>query len=161
MAVEDWDRLMAVNLRGVFLCTRAVIPMMLAQGGGSIVNIASVLGLVGFFPSFPGAAANYAASKAGVIGFTRQVALECAGEGIRVNAIAPGWHGGTRLGEEHHAAAPPETRARFDRVVVGRTPFGRKGRPEELRGLAVYLASDASTFVTGQMFVHDGGCVAA
>ncbi len=156
LPVEDWDRLLAVNLRGVFLCTRALLPLMLA-GGGSIVNVASIIGLAGYYPGFPSAACNYAASKAAVVGFTRQAAAEYAGDGIRVNAIAPGWHEGTRLGGARRAAASPETVARFDAAIVERTPLGRKGRPEELEGLAIYLASRASSFVTGQVFVHDGG----
>lgn len=160
MPVEDWDRLMAVNLRGVFLCTRAILPIMLTRTRGSIINIASILGLVGFFQESPGAGANYAASKAGVIGFTRQVAVEYAGRGIRANAIAPGWHGGTRLGDERRATASPETIRQFEEAIVRGTPLGRRGKPEELQGLVVYLASDASGYVTGQVFVHDGGWVA-
>jgi len=160
MPVEDWDRLMAVNLRGVFLVTRAVLPLMLGRHG-SIVNIASIVGMVGYFPGFPGAAANYAASKAGVVGFTRQVAAEYARDGIRANAIAPGWHEGTRLGAERRAVSSAETLARFDSAIFARTPMGRKGKPDELEGLVVYLASDASRFVTGQVFGHDGGWLAS
>jgi len=89
MPVEDWDRLMAINLRGVFLCSRAMIPLMLASGGGSIINIASIIGLVGHYPGFAANGANYAAAKAGTIGFTRQLAAEYAKDNIRANAIAP------------------------------------------------------------------------
>jgi len=160
MPVEDWDRLIAVNLRGVFLCTRAILPIMLSRAGGSIINIASILGLVGYFQVPPGVGANYAASKAGVIGFTRQVAVEYAGRGIRANAIAPGWHGGTRLGDERRAASSPEALRQFEESIVRGTPLGRRGKPEELQGLVVYLASDASSYVTGQVFVQDGGWVA-
>ena len=105
--VADWDRLMAVNLRGVFLTTRKALALML-PGPGSIINIASIAGLRGYWPGFPSLAVNYSTSKAGVIGFTRQVAAEYAAEKIRVNAIAPGWHGGTALGAERRAATGPE-----------------------------------------------------
>jgi len=156
MPVEDWDRLMAVNLRGVFLTTRALLPLMLG-GPASIINIASIVGMVGYYPGFPSAGANYAASKAGVVGFTRQLAAEYARDGIRANAIAPGWHEGTRLGAERRAVSSPETIARFDGAIFARTPMGRKGTTDELEGLIVYLASDAARFVTGQVFGHDGG----
>jgi NAD(P)-dependent dehydrogenase (short-subunit alcohol dehydrogenase family) len=159
MPIEDWDRLVAINLRGTFLCSRAIIPLMLA-GGGSIINIASIAGLVGHYPGFPALGANYSAAKAGVIGFTRQLAAEYAKDNIRANAIAPGWHGGTRLAEERKAKATPDEIARFEESILKGTPMGRRGRPEELQGLAVYLASDASRYVTGQVFVQDGGWTA-
>jgi NAD(P)-dependent dehydrogenase (short-subunit alcohol dehydrogenase family) len=160
MPVEDWDRLMAINLRGVFLCSRVVIPQMMAAGAGSIINIASIVGQVGNYPGFAMNGANYAAAKAGVIGFTRQVAAEYAKDGIRANAIAPGWHGGTRLAEERKAKATQEDIDRFEAVILKGTPMGRRGRPEELQGLALYLASDASRYVTGQVFTQDGGWTA-
>lgn len=160
LPVAEWDRLLAINLRSVFLCTREIIPLMLAQGSGSIINIASVIGMVGYYPGFPALGANYPASKAGVIGFTRQAAMEYAGDGIRVNAIAPGWHEGTRLGKERIDATSTATIARFNQAIIDRVPMGRKGNPEELTGLAVYLASDASSYVTGQVFAHDGGWTA-
>jgi NAD(P)-dependent dehydrogenase (short-subunit alcohol dehydrogenase family) len=136
-----------------------VIPLMLG-GGASIVNIASIIGMVGYYPSFPSAGSNYAASKGGVAGFTRQLAAEYARDGLRANAIAPGWHEGTRLGGERRAQSSPETLARFDAAIFARTPMGRKGTTDELEGLIVYLASDASRFVTGQVFGHDGGWLA-
>jgi NAD(P)-dependent dehydrogenase (short-subunit alcohol dehydrogenase family) len=160
MPVADWDRLMAINLRGVFLCSRALIPGMMARGGGSIINIASIIGLVGHYPGFAANRANYAAAKAGVVGFTRQLAAEYAKDGIRANAIAPGWHGGTRLADERKATASPSDIARFEEVILRNTPMGRRGRPEELQGLAIYLASDASRYVTGQVFTQDGGWTA-
>src|SRR6185436_15864590 len=100
-----------------------------------LVNDASIVGMVGYYPSFPSAGSNYAASKAGVVGFTRQVAAEYARDGIRANAIAPGWHEGTRLGGERRAASSPETLARFDAAIFARTPMGRKGTTDELEGL--------------------------
>jgi NAD(P)-dependent dehydrogenase (short-subunit alcohol dehydrogenase family) len=159
-SIEDWDRLMAINLRGTFLCSRAIIPLMLASGGGSIVNIASIAGLVGHYPGFPALGSNYSAAKAGVIGFTRQLAAEYAKDGIRANAIAPGWHGGTRLAGERKAKSTPDEIARFEQSILDGTPMGRRSTPEELQGLAVYLASDASRYVTGQVFVQDGGWTA-
>ncbi|HZT50568.1 MAG TPA: SDR family NAD(P)-dependent oxidoreductase [Stellaceae bacterium] len=161
MPVEDWDRLIAINLRGVFLCTRAVLPVMLAGGGGSIISIASIIGLVGYYPGTPAVGANYAAAKAGVVGFTRQVAIEYARDNIRANAIAPGWHGGTRLGDTRRAALAPEAIAAFEAAIRSQTPMGRRGTPDELEGLAVFLASDASRYITGQVFVQDGGWTAA
>lgn len=156
MPINEWDDLMGVNLRGVFLCTRAIVPLMLPRPRASIINVASILGIVGF----PTGGCGYATAKAGVIGFTRQIAIEYAPRGLRVNAIAPGWHEGTRLGDQRREAANEEQRAAFEATVLQRTPLGRKGRPEELLPLLVYLASDASSYVTGQVFVHDGGWTA-
>jgi NAD(P)-dependent dehydrogenase (short-subunit alcohol dehydrogenase family) len=102
-------------------------------------------------------AVSYGASKAGIVGFTRQVAMEYARDNIRVNAIAPGWHGGTQLGRERRVTATPQDIADFEAAILRDTPMGRRGAPEELEGLMIYLASDASRFVTGQVFAHDGG----
>jgi NAD(P)-dependent dehydrogenase (short-subunit alcohol dehydrogenase family) len=159
--IEDWQRVIATNLTGVFLCTRAAIPVMLASGrGGSIINIASIVGIIGHYPDFPMVSASYAAAKAGVIGFTRQVAIEYAKDNIRANAIAPGWHGGTRLGLATRAGMSNAQVAAFEETIVTGTPMGRRGTPEELQGLAVYLAGNASSYVTGQVFVEDGGWTA-
>jgi NAD(P)-dependent dehydrogenase (short-subunit alcohol dehydrogenase family) len=160
IALDDWNRLIGINLTGVFHCTRAVVPAMIASGGGSIVNIASILGLVGHYPGFAMVTASYAAAKAGVIGFTRQVALEYAKDGIRCNAIAPGWHGGTKLGNATKQGMNNETMARFEDCIVDGVPMGRRGTPDELQGLAIYLASGASSYVTGQVFTQDGGWTA-
>ncbi len=157
LAIEDWDRLMGINLRGVFLCARAAIPMMLEGGSGSIVNISSIAGLNGYYPGAARLCVNYAASKAGVIGLTRQAAMEYARDGIRVNAIAPGWHGGTRLGGARLAALGPEELASLEAAVNSRIPMGHRGVPDDLVGLAIYLASSASSYVTGQVIAHDGG----
>jgi len=162
-STADWDRLMAINLRGVFLSTRAALKLMLPgvrppdQQTGSIVNIASVAALRGYYPGFVSLQVSYSAAKAGVIGFTRQVAAEYAKEKIRVNAIAPGWHGGTALAAERRAVSTQEQMAAFERELMKRIPAGHRGVPDDLVGLAVYLASDASHYVTGQVIAHDGG----
>lgn len=160
IAVADWDRLMAINLRGTFLVTRAVLPVMLAAQRGSIVNVSSIYGLTGFYPGFAAGLASYAASKAAVIGLTRQCAVEYVRDGIRVNAIAPGYHGGTNLGHEGRSTATPEQIARLEGAIHAAIPMGRRGTPDELEGLAIYLASDASSYVTGQVFAQDGGWTA-
>jgi 3-oxoacyl-[acyl-carrier protein] reductase len=137
-----------------------VLPHMLREKNGSIINISSIAGLLGFYPDLSGVSAAYSASKAGMMGFTRQLAAEYATDNIRCNAIAPGFHGGTDLGRERRAAASAETTRMFSEAVVSRTPLQRLGSPEELVGLVIYLASDASRFVTGQVIAHDGGWTA-
>lgn len=161
IAVADWDRLMRINMRGAFLMARAVLPAMLSARRGSIINIASVIGLVGVYPDFPVISAAYASSKAGIAGFTKQLAMEYAKDGIRVNAIAPGWHGGTHLAREYRAVATPQVIARFEEHIQSSVPMGRRGNMQELSGLVLYLASDASTYVTGQVIAHDGGLTAS
>ena len=160
MPVESWNEVVAVNLTGVFLCTRAVIPQMLEAGGGSIINISSILGLAGHYPDFAMANICYSATKAGVVGITRQAAAEYAADNIRVNAIAPGWHGGTRLGEDNRRSMSNELISRFEDAVLDGTPMRRRGVAEELAGLALYLASAASSYMTGQVIANDGGWTA-
>lgn len=157
LPVAKWDRVIAVNLRGVFLCMRALLPFMLAQRRGSIINIASIAGLVGVRPEIPAVTSNYSAAKSGVIGLTREAAAEYGAQGIRVNAIAPGWHLGTNLGQQGAIRADPAKMQAFVDRVSGDTPLARTGQPEELAGLLIYLASDASSFMTGQVIAHDGG----
>jgi NAD(P)-dependent dehydrogenase (short-subunit alcohol dehydrogenase family) len=161
ISVADWDRVLAVNLRSMFLVCRVILPVMLTARSGSIINLSSFLGLVGTHPGFAITAIPYVASKAGVIGFTRQLAIEYAAESIRANAIAPGWHGGTNLGRERRAIATAEDNRQFEDYIAGSVPMGHRGTPEDLCGLLLYLASDASRYVTGQVFVHDGGLTAA
>ncbi len=156
MPIEDWDRVNAVNTRGVFLCTRAVLPNMVKQNQGAIINIASVAALVGVDNNLSAVAANYSASKGAVASFTRQVAVEYGAQGIRCNAIAPGWHLGTELGKEALPMTEGALEAMIDKLE-SLTPLKRTGHPEELAGLAVYLASEASSFMTGQVIAHDGG----
>jgi NAD(P)-dependent dehydrogenase (short-subunit alcohol dehydrogenase family) len=157
MPIEDWDRVIAVDLRGVFLCTRAVLPVMRKHGKGNIINISSVYGIRPLFQtceSNPNA--HYAAAKAGVVSLTKETALEYAREGIRVNAIAPGFYGG-KLAQWRDTPGEEERRSKFEKAIACTTPIGRRGAPTELRGLILYLASDASSYVTGQVFSSDGG----
>lgn len=160
VSIEDWDRVMAVNMRGMFLCSRAVLPGMMHSGRGVIINIASIVGMVGVYPGFTVSATPYASSKAAVAGFTRQLAAEYAAEGIRVNAIAPGWHGGTALGRARRALASSEDLQQFENYISNSVPMHRRGTPEDMDGLVVYLASDASRYLTGQVIAHDGGVTA-
>jgi NAD(P)-dependent dehydrogenase (short-subunit alcohol dehydrogenase family) len=97
---QEWDRAIDVNLKGTFLCSKAILPNMLAAGAGSIINIASIFGLRGYFPGFAAVSANYFASKAGIVGFTKQLAVEYARDGIRANVVCPAFHEGTALGME-------------------------------------------------------------
>jgi gluconate 5-dehydrogenase len=145
--LDVWEDVFAVNARGTFLCCKHAIPSMIARGGGSIVNIASVAGLRG---SPPGAmdAIAYNASKGGVISFTRDLAHKWAQHGIRVNAIAPGWFPSdmSKLLLERHG----------DRFLEG-IPLHRFGGPDDLKGAVAFLASPASGYVTGHTLVVDGG----
>ncbi|MPZ55166.1 MAG: SDR family oxidoreductase, partial [Rhizobiales bacterium] len=126
----------------------------------SVINLSSYLGLVGAYPGFPVTAIQYGTTKAGVIGFTRQLAMEYAADGLRANVIAPGWHFGTNLGKARRAVATAEELASFEAYAKASIPMGRFGTPEDLSGLIIYLASDASRYVTGQVFAHDGGITA-
>ena len=127
--IAEWDRVVAVNLRGPFLCARALLPLMLESEHASIINISSFLGLVGTYPGFPITAMPYSASKAGIVGFTRQLAMEYAREGLRVNAIAPGWHGGTNLGRARRAVATNAETARFEDYLKTSIPMGHRATP--------------------------------
>lgn len=109
VAPADWDRAISINLTSMFLTTQAFLPMLVESGRGSVINLSSYLALVGVYPDFPVTAIPYATSKAGVVGFTRQLAIEYAMEKVRANAIAPGWHLGTRLGRRQSRAYPLRT----------------------------------------------------
>lgn len=150
-SVENWDRVLAVNLKGVFLGMKYAIPEMLKNGGGVIVNTASTAGLTGY-PSLPA----YSASKGGVIQLTKTAALEYARKGIRVNCICPGGIF-TPLVERFTAGLPQE---QIQKMVEMAHPIGRFGTPEEVARLALYLASDDSSFCTGAPFIIDGGMTA-
>ena len=147
---DTWERVMAVNLRGVWLCARAAVPAMLASGSGSIVNVASFVALVGAAT----AQIAYTASKGGVLSMTREIAVEYARRGIRANALCPGPVDTPLLAE---LMSDPERRAR--RLV--HIPMGRLARPEEIARAALFLASDESSFMTGSALVVDGGITAA
>ena len=147
MPLEGWQKVIDVNLTGVFLFAQAAGRAMIEGGGGAIVNIASVAGLHGAPPEVVDSVV-YHASKGGVIAFTRDLAWKWARHGIRVNAIAPGWF--------------PSDMSRFvlDRAgdgLLGRVPLHRFGGPDDLKGAAVFLASAASAYVTGHVLVVDGG----
>ena len=157
--VEEWDEVLRVNLRSTFLMTRGILPLMLDAEGGSIINISSVVGTHALDPALI-SQADYAASKAGVIGLTLQTAADYGEFGIRANAVAPGWHLGTDLGKRVGNFPTQDEQRELQRVLASRTPLGRTGRPAELGPLILYLASDASSFVTGAVFTHDGGWTA-
>ena len=147
---ETWDRVLSINLKGVWLCMKYEIIQMLKQGGGTIVNTASVMGLVG---SWTGSGA-YNASKHGVVGLTKTAALEYATSGIRVNAVCPGYIRTPLL------EATLTSRPEMEEQIVARHPVGRMGKPEEIAEAVVWLCSDAASFVTGHTMTVDGGYVA-
>jgi NAD(P)-dependent dehydrogenase (short-subunit alcohol dehydrogenase family) len=147
---ETWQKVMEVNLKGVWLGCRAAVPAMLASGGGSIVNVASFVALVGAAT----AQIAYTASKGGVLAMTREIAVEYARQGIRANSLCPGPIETPLLAE---LLSDPARRQR--RLV--HIPVGRFGRPEEIARAALFLASDDASFVTGSALVVDGGITAA
>lgn len=149
LEVENWNRMIGLNLSGVFYGTQAAGRYMLTHGGGSIVNTASMSAHV---VNVPQPQAHYNASKAGVIQLSKSFAVEWAGRGVRVNTISPGYIGTELLQAEDLAPL----RQQWEEL----TPQRRVGRPDELQGIAVYLASDASSYATGADFVVDGGYTA-
>lgn len=157
--LEEWHRLMAIDMTGVFTCMQRELEWMIGQKGGVIINIASILGLRGLPPEFM-PRVSYVAAKHAVIGLTKQAALEYADDGIRVNAIAPGWFEGTDIARERLAGVSEEYYKERTQKIIEATPMKRRGQVHELIGLLLYLASDASSFVTGQTFTIDGGWTA-
>jgi 3-oxoacyl-[acyl-carrier protein] reductase len=145
LTAAEWDRVLGVNLRGVFLCTRAVIPGMLARGRGKIINVASQLGQIGGVEMV-----HYSASKAGVIGFTKALAREVSTRGVHVNAIAPGPILTAMMEEETEEWAARK---------LAELPIGRFGEVHEVAPTAVFLASDESSYYVGQTLCPNGGDV--
>lgn len=145
MTLEDFDQVIHVNLRGVFLCARAVAPLMIRQGYGRIINHSSIIALYGNFGQ-----TNYAASKAGIIGMTKVWARELGRHHITVNAVASGF--------TETAMVNQMPRKILDRMIE-RTPLKRLGKPEEIANVFLFLASDESSFITGSVISADGGAV--
>ena len=145
MSDEQFDAVISVNLKGVFTCTRAVVPHMIQGGGGAILNASSVVGLYGNFGQ-----TNYVAAKAGVIGMTKVWARELGKHQIRVNAVAPGF-----IATEMIRQMPEKAQ----QAMVGHTPLGRVGEPEDIANAYVFLASNQASFITGAVLSVDGGAV--
>ena len=143
MSESDWDEVINVNLKGVFNCTKVVTKVMLKAKKGKVVNIASIIGIRGNVGQ-----ANYAASKAGIIGFTKSVALEFASRGINVNAVAPGYI-------ETDMTAQMQDTARQD--ILKSIPLKQLGQAADVAGACLFLASEAANYITGQTIVIDGG----
>jgi 3-oxoacyl-[acyl-carrier protein] reductase len=143
MSLEDWDTVLRVNLTSAFLISRLVARDMARRRSGSIINLSSVVGLGG-----NAGQTNYAASKAGLIGFTKSLAKEVASRGVRVNAVAPGF-----IDTDMTAKLPEKARE----VMLGQIPLGRAGRPEEIAAVVVFLAGESASYVTGQVLRIDGG----
>ena len=145
MKDSDWDDVININLKGVYLMTKAVSKIMMKQRSGKIVNMTSVVGVTG-----NAGQANYSASKAGVIGFTKTCAKELASRGITVNAIAPGFI---------HTDMTDVLSDKVKEAMVHTIPLGRMAEPDEVAAVAVFLASDMSSYITGQVINVDGGMV--
>ncbi|NLI15257.1 MAG: 3-oxoacyl-[acyl-carrier-protein] reductase [candidate division Zixibacteria bacterium] len=143
MDEKDWDLVLSVNLKGAFLCTKAASRGMMKKRYGRIVNISSVVGIMG-----NAGQANYSASKAGLIGLTKSAAKELAGRNITVNAVAPGY-----IATDMTQNLPEEAKAKFLQSV----PLGRPGTPEDIAGVVLFLVSDAASYITGQVIHIDGG----
>lgn len=145
MKREDWDQVLAVNLTPVFTACRRVVRPMLKAKTGTIINVSSVVGIVG-----NGGQTNYSASKAGIIGFTKSLAREVASREIRVNAVAPGY-----IDTEMTANLPEQARTALSEQI----PMGRTGKASEIAQAILFLASDQASYITGQVLVVDGGMV--
>ena len=143
---EEWDRIFEINLRGVFLCMKHEIPLILQQGGGAIVNTSSGAGIVGIKGS-----PAYTAAKHGLLGLTKAAALDYAAQNIRINAVCPGYIDTPMM--SRFTGDTPEGRAK----VIAEEPVGRMGKPEEIAATVVWMCSDAAAFMIGHALVMDGG----
>ncbi len=143
MSEDDWDKVIAVNLKGTFVCTKIVSRVMLKQRFGKIVNVASIIGIMG-----NAGQANYSASKAGIIGLTKSIAKELAPRGVCVNAIAPGF-----IKTEMTAKLSEDVQKKMLAVI----PLGRFGEPGDVADLVLFLSSESSSYITGQVIQIDGG----
>jgi NAD(P)-dependent dehydrogenase (short-subunit alcohol dehydrogenase family) len=151
--VEDWDIVIDVNLRSVFLLMRAIFPLFLKEKGGNFICVSSVGGLWPIADhEFPRLNTAYSVAKAGVIMLTKLAARQYAKDNIRVNAICPGYH--------ESGLTPPEELEAFEAELIPHIPMGRGAKADEIKGLAIWLASNASSYVTGQIVVEDGGVYA-
>jgi 3-oxoacyl-[acyl-carrier protein] reductase len=145
MSIEDWDTVLNTNLKGAFNFTQALMRSMIKQRSGRIINISSVIGLIG-----NAGQANYAASKAGLIGLTKSLARELASRGITVNVVAPGL-----IETDMTGVLSEEVR----KAILGKVPLGKLGRPDDIASAVAYLASPEAQYITGQVLTVDGGMV--
>ncbi len=145
MSEEDWDKVIAINLKSIYNTCHALVRPMMKARTGSIINVSSVIGLTG-----NAGQANYAASKAGMIGFTKSLAKELASRGIRANCIAPGYI---------ETAMTDQLPSPIKEQVLAKIPLGRIGQPSDIANAALYLGSDLSSYVTGQVLIVDGGMI--
>jgi NAD(P)-dependent dehydrogenase (short-subunit alcohol dehydrogenase family) len=154
--LKDWHDVIDVNLHGVFYCLKEGLEIMRQQKAGAVVNIASIFGLCAADPAIV-SVPPYVASKFAVVGLTKEAAAEYGQYGVRVNCIAPGFFLGTRLGQRTKALAPPPAAGQRAEALASRAPLKRTGKPQELKGLLLFLVSESSSFVTGQVIAEDGG----